>query len=177
MKGAGQRNPECASFEPIDNNAEDPMSVGIMIDLRKVQGAASRRQHAEQGIRAGVPGEQARHGRPDARHASRAGELEFAGPRARGSPARRHHQRRHAQGRRAVRDAVAASRRPGLEDVWQIHFSLLTGQEYTVPGAFIANHDRSAGRDDANRRPGRRRCRASRRRPLPRIMGSRTTSR
>jgi hypothetical protein len=28
---------------------------------------------------------------------------------------------------------------PGLEDLWQLHFSLLGGQEYTVPGAFIAN--------------------------------------
>jgi competence protein ComEC len=28
---------------------------------------------------------------------------------------------------------------PGLEDLWQIHASQLSGQEYTVPGAFIAN--------------------------------------
>jgi len=28
---------------------------------------------------------------------------------------------------------------PGLVDVWQMHFSLLSGQEYTVPGMFIAN--------------------------------------
>src|SRR5215468_10169467 len=28
---------------------------------------------------------------------------------------------------------------PGIEDVWQIHFSQLSGQEYTVPGMFIAN--------------------------------------
>ena len=28
---------------------------------------------------------------------------------------------------------------PRLEDLWQMHFSLLSGQEYTVPGAFIAN--------------------------------------
>lgn len=28
---------------------------------------------------------------------------------------------------------------PGLEDLWQVHFSQLSGQEYTVPGAFIAN--------------------------------------
>jgi hypothetical protein len=28
---------------------------------------------------------------------------------------------------------------PGLEDVWQSHFSLLSGQEYTVPGMFIGN--------------------------------------
>ena len=28
---------------------------------------------------------------------------------------------------------------PGLEDLWQLHFSVLSGQEYTVPGVFIAN--------------------------------------
>jgi beta-lactamase superfamily II metal-dependent hydrolase len=28
---------------------------------------------------------------------------------------------------------------PRLEDLWQIHFSLLSGQEYTTPGLFIAN--------------------------------------
>jgi beta-lactamase superfamily II metal-dependent hydrolase len=28
---------------------------------------------------------------------------------------------------------------PGIQDVWQIHFSQLGGQEYTVPGMFIAN--------------------------------------
>ena len=28
---------------------------------------------------------------------------------------------------------------PGLEDLWQLHFSVLSGQEYTVPGLFIAN--------------------------------------
>ena len=28
---------------------------------------------------------------------------------------------------------------PGLEDVWMEHFSLLSGQEFTVPGVFIAN--------------------------------------
>ena len=28
---------------------------------------------------------------------------------------------------------------PGLEDLWQIHFSLLSGQEYSMPGLFIAN--------------------------------------
>ena len=28
---------------------------------------------------------------------------------------------------------------PGLQDLWQIHFSELSGQEYTTPGVFIAN--------------------------------------
>ena len=27
---------------------------------------------------------------------------------------------------------------PRLEDLWQLHFSQLSGQEYTVPGLFIA---------------------------------------
>jgi beta-lactamase superfamily II metal-dependent hydrolase len=28
---------------------------------------------------------------------------------------------------------------PGLEDLWQVHFSQLSGQEYSTPGVFIAN--------------------------------------
>src|SRR5262245_50718775 len=28
---------------------------------------------------------------------------------------------------------------PGLEDLWQLHFSEISGQEYTVPGMFISN--------------------------------------
>jgi beta-lactamase superfamily II metal-dependent hydrolase len=33
---------------------------------------------------------------------------------------------------------------PRLENVWQIHFSFLGGQEYTVPGIFIANIEETA---------------------------------
>ena len=40
---------------------------------------------------------------------------------------------------------------PGLEDLWQMHFSLLSGQEYTVPGMFIANPTRRAAGRDADR--------------------------
>jgi competence protein ComEC len=29
---------------------------------------------------------------------------------------------------------------PRLEDLWQLHASQLSGQEYTVPGVFVANH-------------------------------------
>jgi hypothetical protein len=28
---------------------------------------------------------------------------------------------------------------PGLEDLWQLHFSFISGQEYSAPGLFIAN--------------------------------------
>lgn len=40
-------------------------------------------------------------------------------------------------GERATMMTVHSS--PGLEDLWQLHFSLLSGQEYTQPGMFIAN--------------------------------------
>jgi competence protein ComEC len=33
---------------------------------------------------------------------------------------------------------------PRLEDLWQIHFGLMGGQEYTVPGLFIANIEESS---------------------------------
>ena len=33
---------------------------------------------------------------------------------------------------------------PRLEDLWQIHFALLGGQEYTVPGIFVANLEETA---------------------------------
>jgi hypothetical protein len=33
---------------------------------------------------------------------------------------------------------------PRLEDLWQIHFALLGGQEYAVPGIFIANVEEGA---------------------------------
>jgi len=49
-----------------------------------------------------------------------------------------HYEQRHAQGRRARLDAGAAHlARPGRPVA--MHFSLLSGQEYTVPGMFIAN--------------------------------------
>ena len=37
---------------------------------------------------------------------------------------------------------------PRLEDLWQIHFALLGGQEYTVPGMFIANLEEPRHRPD-----------------------------
>jgi beta-lactamase superfamily II metal-dependent hydrolase len=36
---------------------------------------------------------------------------------------------------------------PRLEDLWQVHFSLLSGQEHTVPGLFISNTIDAPGSD------------------------------
>ena len=62
---------------------------------------------------------------------------------------------------------------PRLEDLWQIHFALLGGQEYTVPGVFIANVE------DGASAPWRRRRRPLAARPRPRLStrGPRTGSR
>ncbi len=46
---------------------------------------------------------------------------------------------------------------PRLEDLWQVHFSTLSGQEHTAPGLFIANTDRRSDRRDAGRARSRRR--------------------
>ncbi len=40
-------------------------------------------------------------------------------------------------GQPAVMEALYSA--PGLEDLWQLHFSELSGQEYSAPGLFIAN--------------------------------------
>ena len=52
---------------------------------------------------------------------------------------------------------------PGLQDLWQLHFSMLSGQEYTVPGMFIANtfdeQPAALPMGRTGRRPGRRRPR------------------
>ena len=117
-----------------------------------------------------MPGEQARHGGPDARHASWPG-------RAR---TRRCSSTRSARASRIVNNGTRKGGEPfamrsmfsspGLEDVWEMHFSLLSGQEYTVPGTFIANQIDQPEAMRCRSAPGRRRCRASRRRPRPPTM-------
>ena len=51
---------------------------------------------------------------------------------------------------------------PGLEDLWQLHFSLLSGQEYTVPGRVHRERDRRAAVGDADRADCRSRARPRR---------------
>ena len=46
---------------------------------------------------------------------------------------------------------------PGLEDLWQVHFSLLSGQEYTVARHVHRQHRRRAACRHSDRGDGRRR--------------------
>ena len=136
--GAGQRNPECANFQPIDNNMEDPMSVGILVSYGKFRalhlGDNTRNKEFELAcpvnrigtvdLMLGMHHGQSSSNSPVLVHAVRPRvAIVNNGTRKGGEP--------------FSMQSMFSS--PGLEDVWQMHFSLLSGQEYTVPGAFIAN--------------------------------------
>jgi hypothetical protein len=64
---------------------------------------------------------------------------------------------------------------PGFEDLWQLHFSLLGGQEYTQPGLFIANLPDEPPAAIPTR-PWLRRCPAPPRRPRQRTTDRRSGS-
>jgi hypothetical protein len=55
------------------------------------------------------------------------------------APARGHHEQRHPQGRPTRRRCRCCIPRPASKTSGRCTFSQLSGQEYTVPGMFIAN--------------------------------------
>ncbi len=138
LPGAGKPNPYCASYKPGDNNAEDPESVGVFITFGKFRtvhlGDLTKNKEFELmcpnnrlgtvDVLLGLHHGQASSNSPVvvwALHPLVA--IMNDGTRKGGDP--------------EVMRTVHTS--PGLEDLWQLHFSLLSGQEYTQPGMFIAN--------------------------------------
>ena len=138
LPGGGAANPSCASFKPGENNAEDPMSVGTYVTFGKFRtihlGDLTKNKEFELmcptnrigtvdvllGLHHGVDSSNSEvlvH----ALHPRVA--IMNNGTRKGGQP--------------EVMTTLHSS--PGLEDLWQMHFSQLSGQEYTVPGIFIAN--------------------------------------
>ena len=138
LPGAGKPNPFCASYKPGENNAEDPQSVGIYLAYGKFRtlhlGDLTKNKEFELmcpnnrigavDVLLGLHHGQASSNSPVAVHAlhPRVGIMND-GTRKGGDP--------------EVMRTVYSS--PGLEDLWQMHFSLLSGQENTAPGMFIAN--------------------------------------
>jgi competence protein ComEC len=138
LRGEGKPNPYCASFKPGENNAEDPQSVGSYITFGKFRtihlGDLTKNKEFELmcpnnpigtvdlllGLHHGVLSSNspvvvyALHPRVA---------IMNNGTRKGGDP--------------ETMETIHSS--PGLEDLWQMHFSLLSGQEYTTPGMFIAN--------------------------------------
>jgi competence protein ComEC len=138
LPGAGKPNPYCAQYKPGENNAEDPMSVGIHVAFGKFRtahfGDITKNKEFELmcpnnkigtlDVLLGLHHGQASSNSEVIVHALRPRvAIMNDGPRKGGEP--------------EVMKTVHSS--PGLEDLWQIHFSLLSGQEYTMPGMFIAN--------------------------------------
>ena len=138
FRGEGKHNPYCATYKPGENNAEDPQSVGSYITFGKFRtvhlGDLTKNKEFELvcpnnpigtvdlllGLHHGVS-------------SSNSPVIVYAlhprvaimnnGTRKGGDP--------------ETMQTIHSS--PGLEDLWQMHFSLLSGQEYTTPGMFIAN--------------------------------------
>jgi competence protein ComEC len=136
--GAGAANPYCANFKSADNNAEDPQSVGVFVtygkfrtihlgDLTRNKEFALMCPNNRIGMVEVLLG--LHHGQPSSNsevlvHALRPRvAIMNNGTRKGGDP--------------EVMKTIHSS--PGLVDLWQMHFSQLSGQEYTVPGMFIAN--------------------------------------
>jgi competence protein ComEC len=138
LTGAGMANPYCASFKAGDNNAEDPQSVGTYVTFGKFHtihlGDLTKNKEFELmcpnnrigtvDVLLGLHHGQSSSNSEVLVHALRPRvAIMNDGTRKGGEP--------------DVMKTVHSS--PGLEDLWQIHFSVLSGQEYTVPGLFIAN--------------------------------------
>jgi len=138
LAGAGKANPYCAAFKGGDNNAEDPQSVGIHVTFGKFRtihlGDLTKNKEFELMCPNNRIGQvDVLLGLHHGQASSNSEVLVWAlhprvaimnnGTRKGGEP--------------DVMKTVHSS--PGLEDLWQLHFSQLSGQEYTVPGMFIAN--------------------------------------
>ena len=138
LPGAGGANPYCAAFEPGTNNMEDPLSVGIHLtfgEFRTVHlGDLTKNKEFELmcpnnqlgtiDVLLGIHHGQITSSSEVLVHATRPRVgIMNNGTRKGGDP--------------EVMRTLFTS--PGFEDLWQAHFSLWSGQEYTVPGLFIAN--------------------------------------
>jgi beta-lactamase superfamily II metal-dependent hydrolase len=138
LAGAGAPNPYCANFKPGENNIEDPLSVGTHITFGKFRtmhlGDLTKNKEFE------LMCPNNRIGTIDAflglHHGVNTSTSEVIMHALRPRVAIINNGTRKG-GQPDVMRIIHTS--PGLEDLWQIHFSLLSGQEYTVPGLFVAN--------------------------------------
>jgi beta-lactamase superfamily II metal-dependent hydrolase len=138
LPGAGGPNPYCASFKPGENNAEDPMSVGTYVTFGTFRtihlGDLTKNKEFE------LMCPNNRIGPVDVllglHHGVDTSNSEVLVHALRPRVAIMNNGTRKG-GQPDVMKTLHSS--PGLEDLWQMHFSQLSGQEYTVPGMFIAN--------------------------------------
>ena len=139
LPGAGQTNPSCATFKPQDPDpTENAQSVGSIVTYGKFRVAHLGDLTWNKEFNLMCPTNRvgtvdlfvvSHHGQPISNSPALVHALKARvailnnGTRKGGQPD-------------AMKVIYSA---PGLEDLWQLHFSLLSGQEYTAPGMFIAN--------------------------------------
>jgi competence protein ComEC len=138
LPGAGAPNPYCASFKPGQSNAEDPMSVGIYVTFGKFRTVHLGDVTKSKEFELMCPNN--RIGTVDLflglHHGQNTSNSEVMIHAAHPRVAIMNNGTRKG-GEPDSMQVLHSS--PGLEDLWQMHFSQLSGQEYTVPGMFIAN--------------------------------------
>ncbi len=139
LPGAGKANPYCATFKPQEvDTTENAQSVGSVIAFGKFRAAHLGDLTWNKEFNLMCPNNRigtvdlwivSHHGQPISNSEVLAHAIQPRvailnnGTRKGGQP----------EAMRIIHSA------PGLEDLWQLHFSQLSGQEYTVPGMFIAN--------------------------------------
>jgi competence protein ComEC len=140
LAGAGAANPYCADSKPNpdDGGVENSMSVGSVVTFGKFRVAhlGDLTQVKEYPLMCPI---------------NRVGTVDLWVVSHHGQPMSNSEVLVHAMhprvailnngtrkgGQPAAMKVIYSS--PGLEDLWQLHFSLLSGQVYTQPGLFIAN--------------------------------------
>ena len=139
LPGAGASNPACANFKPQDPDpTENAQSVGSIVTFGKFRVAhlGDLTWNKEFNLMCPVN----RIGTVDlfvvSHHGQPISNSEVLGHAIRPRVAILNNGTRKG-GQPDAMKVIHSS--PGLEDLWQIHFSLLSGQEYTQPGMFIAN--------------------------------------
>jgi competence protein ComEC len=138
LPGAGSPNPYCASFRPGDNNAEDPQSVGSLMTFGRFRAVHLGDLTKNKEFELMCPSN--RIGTVDVllglHHGQDTSNSEVLVHALQPRVAIMNNGTRKGGGPDVMK-VIHTS--PGLEDLWQIHFSVLSGQEYTTPGLFIAN--------------------------------------
>ena len=140
LPGAGGPNPYCAGFEPqAEDKGENAQSVGVHFSFGRFRGLHLGDLTVNKEFELMCPNNPigtvdlfvvSHHGLPTSNSAALVHAIEPRvalmnnGTRKGGDP----------------RTMTTLYSSPGLEDLWQLHFSVLGGQEYAVPGLFIANH-------------------------------------
>jgi beta-lactamase superfamily II metal-dependent hydrolase len=138
LPGAGGANTYCAGFKPGQNSIEDPMSVGTHVTFGSFRtihlGDLTKNKEFE------LMCPNNRVGSVDVllglHHGVDSSNSEVLVHALRPRVAIMNNGTRKG-GQPEVMKTLHSS--PGLEDLWQMHFSQLSGQEYTAPGMFIAN--------------------------------------